>query len=101
MADTTVTIRIDERVKQSFDEFCSDVGMNMSVAVNIFIRTVLREQKLPFTVRSDRQNVLWLRQQRAVREFIQNINAIKGEPLGEEFDEIVSHRFNISRQLDL
>ena len=64
--------------------------MNMSVAVNIFIRTVLREQKLPFIIRNDKQDTSWLRQRRAVREFIQNINAIEGEPLDQEFDDIVS-----------
>ena len=50
MADTTVTIRIDESIKRRFEEFCADVGMNMSVAVNMFIRASLREQKIPFSI---------------------------------------------------
>ena len=50
MPDTTVTIRVDDEVKRRFDEFCNNVGMNMSVAVNMFIRAALRENKIPFPI---------------------------------------------------
>jgi DNA-damage-inducible protein J len=52
MADTTVTIRVDEEIKRRFEEFCSDVGINMSVAVNMFIRASLKEQRIPFLIES-------------------------------------------------
>jgi addiction module RelB/DinJ family antitoxin len=52
MADATVTIRVDENVKRRFEEFCTDVGMNMSVAVNLFIRASLKEQRIPFAIES-------------------------------------------------
>ena len=49
MSQTTLNVRIDEDVKRRFDEFCADVGMNASVAVNLFVKTVIREQRIPFT----------------------------------------------------
>jgi DNA-damage-inducible protein J len=54
MADTTITIRVDENVKRSFEEFCVDVGLNMSVAVNMFMRAALKEQKIPFPIESSK-----------------------------------------------
>jgi len=54
MADTTVTIRVDEDVKRKFEEFCADVGMNMSVAVNMFIRASLKDQRIPFSIESSK-----------------------------------------------
>ena len=45
-----MTIRVDEDVKRKFDAFCADVGINMSVAVNMFIRASLRERKIPFSI---------------------------------------------------
>ena len=54
MADTTVTIRIDENIKRKFEEFCSDVGINMSVAVNMFIRASLKEQRIPFPIEASK-----------------------------------------------
>ena len=52
MPDTTVTIRVDEDIKRRFEDFCVDVGLNMSVAVNMFIRASLRERKIPFQIES-------------------------------------------------
>jgi len=52
MAQSTMSIRIDDDIKKGFDKFCDDVGMNASVAVNMFVRATLRENKLPFEVSS-------------------------------------------------
>ena len=38
---------------------------------------------------------------KAIRDFINGINAVTDEPLDEEFDEIVRDRINITRELDL
>jgi DNA-damage-inducible protein J len=50
MSQTTLSLRIDEKVKKQFDEFCTEVGMNPSVAVNLFIKTVVREHRIPFEI---------------------------------------------------
>jgi DNA-damage-inducible protein J len=50
MSQTTLNVRIDEDVKRAFEDFCYDVGMNVSVAVNMFAKAVIREQRLPFEV---------------------------------------------------
>ena len=50
MAQTTLSVRMDETVKKQFDTFCSEVGMNTSVAINLFAKVVLRERKIPFEI---------------------------------------------------
>ena len=50
MAQTTLNVRMDAELKKSLEKFCTDVGMNTSVAVNMFARAVVRDQKLPFEV---------------------------------------------------
>jgi addiction module RelB/DinJ family antitoxin len=50
MAQATMNVRIDENIKRNFDEFCSEVGMNASVAVNMFVRAVLRSRRIPFEI---------------------------------------------------
>jgi hypothetical protein len=37
----------------------------------------------------------------AYRATTKRLNAIDDEPLGEDYDKIMRHRFNISRELDL
>lgn len=48
--EATLSIRVDEADKRKFEAFCMETGMNMSVAVNMFIKYVIREQKFPFEV---------------------------------------------------
>lgn len=50
MPQATVTARVDEKDKKEFDEFCSDVGLNTSTAINLYIKTVLREKRIPFDI---------------------------------------------------
>ena len=53
MESLTLNVRVDAKDKKSFEDFCSSVGMNVSTAVNMFIKAVLREQKLPFEIKSN------------------------------------------------
>ena len=50
MAQATITARVDENDKTSFDTFCSNVGLNTSTAINLFVKAVLRENRIPFEI---------------------------------------------------
>lgn len=56
MAQTNLNIRIDENLKEQFDKLCNELGFNMSTAVNIFARAMVRQQALPFVVSLDTPN---------------------------------------------
>ena len=53
MAQSTLSVRISSEDKKGFEAFCEQVGMNAFVAVNMFVKTVIREQRLPFEVKAD------------------------------------------------
>lgn len=53
MAQTTLSVRMDDEVKRKFDAFCAEVGMNASVAINLFAKTVIREHRIPFEISAD------------------------------------------------
>ena len=48
----TMSVRLDSEDKRMFEEFCSQTGMNVSVCVNMFVKAVLRDHKLPFEIKS-------------------------------------------------
>lgn len=50
MAQTSINIRMEEELKKKFEEICNDLGLNMSVAFNVFAKAVVREQGIPFEV---------------------------------------------------
>jgi DNA-damage-inducible protein J len=50
METVNITVRVDKKVKTDFDEFCNNVGIHLSTAVNMFFRAALRERRIPFVV---------------------------------------------------
>lgn len=58
MAQTNVNIRMDEATKVAFDQFCEEIGLSVSAAFNIFAKTVVREQRIPFELTTERPNVV-------------------------------------------
>ena len=56
MSQATLSVRLDSEDKKRFEEFCNQTGMNVSVAINMFIKAALREYKLPFEVQCDIPN---------------------------------------------
>lgn len=53
MAQTNVNIRMDEDLKKQFDAFCNDIGMNMTTAICVFAKTVVRERRIPFEISAE------------------------------------------------
>jgi len=53
MAQTNVNIRMDENLKQQFDRLCNELGLTMSTAFNVFAKTMVRQQRIPFDVALD------------------------------------------------
>ena len=52
MAQATFSVRMDETLKNQFDTLCQDFGMNMTTAINVFARAVVRERRIPFEIAS-------------------------------------------------
>jgi len=51
MANTTnVSIRMDVGLKKQAEELFSDLGMNMTVAMTMFLRQAIRSQGIPFEI---------------------------------------------------
>ena len=55
MGQTAFTVRMDADVKKKFDELCKDFGMSSNTAFNMFARAVIKQERLPFDVESERQ----------------------------------------------
>ena len=52
MEQSIISVRVDKEDKKGFENFCNKTGMNVSTAINLFIKNVLKEQKLPFEIKT-------------------------------------------------
>ena len=53
MAQTAMTVRIDSIQKAKFDQLCEQFGMSANTAINVFVRTVVRNRSITFTIAAD------------------------------------------------
>ena len=66
MSQATISIRVDQSLKQNFDALCEDFGISTTAAFNIFMKTVVRERRIPFEIRSESESQ---RRQNAIDAF--------------------------------
>lgn len=53
---SNINIRIDDKLKKEAEKLFNDLGMNMSSAINVFLKQSVREQKIPFEIRKEYPN---------------------------------------------
>ena len=53
MSLATLTSRVDEQDKVTFDALCDSIGVSASAAINMFVKAVIRENKIPFELKGD------------------------------------------------
>ena len=52
MAQTNLTIRIDEELKHEAEVLFNKIGLNMSSAINVFFRKAVGSQSIPFELKA-------------------------------------------------
>ena len=50
MAQTTVSVRMDDTLKRDFDTVCNDLGLSMTTAITMLAK---KKKRLPFDVSID------------------------------------------------
>jgi len=73
MAQTSVSIRIDEDVKRDAEALFSKLGLTLSAATNVFYRQAVRTQGIPFPLTAVEADPAM----RARKEFGEAIRAIQ------------------------
>ena len=58
MAVTNLNIRTDKEIKEEAEQIFTELGLNMTTAVNMFLRTVVRERGIPFSLKLEVPNIL-------------------------------------------
>ncbi len=51
MATTNLNIRTDKAIKDQAEIIFNELGLNMTTAINIFLKAVIRDQGIPFELK--------------------------------------------------
>lgn len=52
MAQATLSMRVDDTLKKNFDNICDDFGFTSTAAITVFMKTVVRERRIPFEIKA-------------------------------------------------
>lgn len=56
MATTNINVRVDSALKQEAEALFEDLGLNMSSAINMFLRSAINHNGIPFEVKRPTTN---------------------------------------------
>lgn len=52
MGQATLSMRVDDTLKKKFDMICDDFGLTSTAAITVFMKTVVRERRIPFEIKA-------------------------------------------------
>ncbi|MBR3169132.1 type II toxin-antitoxin system RelB/DinJ family antitoxin [Candidatus Saccharibacteria bacterium] len=72
--DVTMTIRTNSEVKKTASALFDDLGLDMSSAINMFLRECIRKDGIPFEI--SRKEIPNLRTRRAIKNAVEGKNMV-------------------------
>ena len=70
-----INIRVDDSLKENVETILEDMGLNMTTAITIYLKEILRSKQIPFTIVSNIKNIE------------ENVSS-KEEPVDETYNKI-------------
>ena len=52
MAQVSMTVRMDSKLKQQFNDLCNEIGMSVNTAINVFANAAVRTRGIPFEIKA-------------------------------------------------
>ena len=70
-----INIRVDDSLKENVETILDDMGLNMTTAITIYLKEIVRSKQIPFTIVSNIKNIE------------ENVSS-KEEPVDETYNKI-------------
>ena len=77
---TTISAKIDNNDKTTFERICDSMGINISSAINAFVKATIRENGMPFALKSAEDPYIYSKENmKYLKESITQIEQGKGQ----------------------
>lgn len=77
---TTISAKIDSNDKTVFERICDSMGINISTAINAFVKATIRENGMPFVLKASEDPYIYSEENmKYLRESINQIETGMGQ----------------------
>lgn len=91
MATTNINVRVDSELKQNAENLFNDLGLNMSVAITMFLKSAVSHDGIPFELKRQTPNADTIAALAEYEEMKRNKAAYKSySSFDDMFDEITA-----------
>lgn len=91
MATTNINVRVDANLKQSAEALFADLGLNMSTAITMFLKSAVNHDGIPFEVKRISPNA---ETKAALAEYDQMKLHPENYKLYDSFDDLMNEVLN-------
>lgn len=77
MATAKINVCVDERTKKEVETILDEMGLNMTAAINMYLKRILMEQGIPFDVSARTPNAITIAAMDEFDEMKRNPSAYK------------------------
>ena len=90
MASVNVSIRMDSELKAQAEQVLSQLGMNMTGTINMFLQQIVRDRAVPLSLSLSSEQSLYADLLRARTERAQGLQGRGAEDMLSELDRIIA-----------
>jgi len=54
MSTARISVNIDGEIKQNAQKILGEIGMDLTTAIDLLLRTIVREERIPFNLQTER-----------------------------------------------
>lgn len=90
MASVNVSIRMDSELKTQAEQILSQLGMNMTGTINMFLRQIVRDRAVPLSLSLSSERSLYADLLRARAERSEGLSGRSAEALLSDIDQIIA-----------
>ena len=68
MSTARISVNVNEEIKKDAQRILSEIGMDLTTAIELLLRTIVREERIPFDLRTEKSYREEVRRQYIISE---------------------------------
>ena len=97
--DTSISIRLDSRLKEQTESILSQFGLNMTAVVNMLFHQIVREQAIPLSLSLKQKNHVFNELNYATADRLAGYVGRSADSVAEDMERLITEAENETKEM--